>query len=222
MMRFEKHVARLPAMERDILRLHLDLKRTHSDIARILGMSQPAVYYRYKRARSRLDVWDLLPSVTPHEVRAVMADLGARDDDVQAMVHYVETNNQSEVARRMGVSQGWVRTSLMRAIDKHLDKDMSHDDRHVRVRQACKLLVSKPGMFTEVSNPALGHVAKAREVTRKLLTPPKLSERPSEGTTLEVRDGLYSGLSGVVESLEPLVTVKLDLDSQDIHIQWPS
>jgi hypothetical protein len=138
------------------------------------------------------------------------------------MVHYVETNNQSAVARRMGVSQGWVRTSLMRGIDRHLDKDMSHDDRHVRVRQACKLLVSKPGMFTEVSNPALGHVAKAREVIRKLLTPPKLSERPSEGMTLEVRDGLYSGLSGVVESLEPLVTVKLDLDSQVIRIQWPS
>ena len=216
----DEHVRRLPALERHILRLHLDMKRSHSDIARILGMSQPAVNYRYKRARERLAVWELVPPVTPHEVRAVMTDLGARDTDITAMVLYVETNNQSEVARRMGMSQGFVRDALMRALVKHLQNDMSQEDRHVRVRTACSILVNKPGMFNDVNNTAIGHVAKSREITRKLVNPPKLSHRPLEGIGVEVEDGLYKSLLGTVEAVNPLVTLKLDLLSQDIRLQW--
>lgn len=216
-----EHVSRLPALEQDILRLHLDLKRTHSDIARILGMSQPAVNYRYKRSRERLAVWEILPSVTPHEVRAVMQERGARDSDITAMALYVETNNQSEVARRMGASQGFVRDALMRGLVKHLQNDMSHEDRHVRVRQACSILVNKPGMFNDVNNTAIGHVAKSRAITRKIVIPPRLSHRPLEGIGVEVEDGLYKNLFGTVETVEPLVTLKLDLVSQDIRLQWP-
>lgn len=215
-----EHVERLPALERDILRLHVDLKRSHSDIARILGMSQPAINYRYKRAKERLAVWEIIPSITPHEVRAVMQELGARETDIMAMSCYVETNNQSEVARRMGVSQGFVRDALMRTLVKHLQNDMSQEDRHVRVRQACSILVNKPGMFNDVNNTAIGHVSKSREITRKLVNPPRLSHRPLEGIGVEVEDGLYKNLLGTVEAVLPVVTLKLDLLSQDIRLQW--
>ena len=216
-----EHVARLPALEQDILRLHLDLKRTHSDIARILGMSQPAVNYRYKRARERLAVWELLPSVTPYEVQAVMQERGARETDITAMMLYVETNNQSEVARRMNTNQGFVRNALLRGLVQHLQNDLSHEDRHVRVRQACSILVNKPGMFNDVNNTAIGHVAKSREITRKIVIPPRLSHRPLEGIGVEIEDGLYKNLFGTVETVEPIVTLKLDVLSQDIRLQWP-
>ena len=223
MFRFERHhIERLPALEQDILHLHLQLDRTHSDIARILGMSQPAVHYRYKRSRSRLEMWVLLPSVTPAEVCAVMQSLDAREKDIQVMMLYVETNNQSEVARHLGVSQGWVRTSLMRSIEKHLERDMSQEDRHVRVRQACKLLVSKPGMFTDTNNPALGHLVKSRENTRKLLTPPKVALPLVLEDQVTIQDGLYRGMEATVEQTDPLVRVRFHLRSQVLRLQWPA
>lgn len=216
----QEHVARLPALEQDILHLHLDAKRTHSDIARILGMSQPAVNYRYNRARERLSIWELIPSVTPDEVRSVMTELGARDTDITVMSLYVETNNQSEVARMMDTSQGFVRNALIRGLVQYLQNDMSHEDRHVRVRQACGILVNKPGLFTDVNNPAIGHVGKSREVVRKMVTPLKLNRRPDVGMEVEFMDGLYKGITGVVESSEEFVTVKLELLSQQIRLQW--
>jgi len=214
-------VARLPALERDILGL-IDRGRSQADIARILSMSQPSVYYRVKRAKERLQVWTLLPRVTPHEVRVVMEQRGARENDIKAMTLYVETNSQSETARRMGTSQGSVREALMRGLVKHLQNDMSQEDRRVRVRHACSILVNKPGLFTEVNNTAIGHVAKSKTTVRKLVIGPKLSHRPLEGIGVEIEDGLYKSLCGTVEETAPLVTLKLDLASQDIRLQWPA
>lgn len=214
-------VARLPALERDILGL-IDRGRSQADIARILSMSQPSVYYRVKRAKERLQVWTLLPRVTPHEVRVVMEQRGARENDIKAMTLYVETNSQSETARRMGTSQGSVREALMRGLVKHLQNDMSQEDRRVRVRHACSILVNKPGLFTEVNNTAIGHVAKSKTTVRKLVIGPKLSHRPLEGIGVEIEDGLYKSLCGTVEETTPLVTLKLDLASQDIRLQWPA
>lgn len=214
-------VARLPALERDILEL-IDRGRSQADIARILSMSQPAIYYRFKRAKERLQVWKLLPKITPQEVRAVMELRGARETDIQAMSFYVETNSQSETARRMGTSQGAVREALMRGLVKHLQNDMSQEDRRTRVRQACSILVNKPGLFTDVNNTAIGHVAKSRTTVRRLVNGPKLSHRPLEGIGVEIEDGLYKSLCGMVEEVEPLVTLKLDLVSQDLRLQWPA
>ena len=185
-------------------------------------MSQPAIYYRFKRAKERLQVWKLLPKITPHEVRAVMEMRGARETDIQAMTFYVETNSQSETARRMGTSQGAVRQALMRGLVKHLQNDMSQEDRRVRVRQACSILVNKPGLFTDVNNTAIGHVAKSRTAVRRLVIGPKLSHRPIEGIGVEIEDGLYKSLCGMIEEVDPVVTLKLDLASQDIRLQWPA
>jgi hypothetical protein len=48
-----------------------------------------------------------------------------------------------------------------------------------------------------------------------------LSHRPLEGIGVEIEDGLYKNLFGTVETVEPIVTLKLDLLSQDIRLQWP-
>jgi len=185
-------------------------------------MSQPAVFYRYQRSRERLDVWALLPPITPQEVLAVLVELGARVEDARAMSLYVETNSQSEVARRLEVSQGWVRTAIFRCVEKHLTKASNSDDRHVRVRTACLLLVKNPGLFSEVNNPAIRHLAKDQEKSHKLITPPKTSPVPEDPSLVQIEDGLYRKMVGSFEELNPnLVSLRLRVVSQKLWLQWP-
>jgi predicted transcriptional regulator len=206
-------------MERDILLLHMTLRKSQTEVARILGVSQPTVNYRYKRARERLDFMDKLPVVTSDEIRSVLDHLNARPKDIEAMVLYVETNSQSEVARQMGTSQGAVRHWIHRALVNHLQNDLSEDDTHKRVRTACGMLVNKPGIFNEPQKP--GHVPKNRKVAQKLHQGPKYEGTLVPGERIQIVDGVYSRLSGLVVSVAPDVEVRLYLESQEIVLSWP-
>lgn len=219
-MSFSDDLRRLPAMERDILRLHQELRKPQTEIAKILGVSQPTVNYRYKRARARLEFLEKLPRVTSNEIREVLHRLGARDQDTEAMVLYVETNSQSEVARRMETSQGAVRYWVLRALTDHLQKDMREDEVHRRVRMACGMLVSKPGIFNEPQKP--GHVPKHQQVHRRLHAAPKFQGRLMVGENVRIQDGIYGLLEGeLLEIDETMMRVRLNLESQDITVSWP-
>jgi DNA-directed RNA polymerase specialized sigma24 family protein len=218
-MSFTEYVERLPPMERDILRLHMDLRKSQTEVAKILGVSQPTVNYRYKRARERLDFMVKLPVVTSEEVRFVLHKLGARGNDVQAMVLYVETNSQSEVARRMETSQGAVRHWIHRALVNHLQTDVNDADVHRRVRTACSMLVNKPGIFNEPQKP--GPVVKQQRVDQRLTKAPKTKGRYLVGERLLILDGIYASLDGtILEISETTVRMHLDLESQDIFVTW--
>lgn len=212
-------IARLPAMERDILRLHMDLGKSQTEVARILGVSQPTVNYRYKRARERLDFMEKVPHVTAEEIREVLRTLGARETDIEAMILYVETSSQSEVARRMNTSQGAVRHWILRALVSHLQNDMREDDRHKRVRTACGMLVGKPGIFNE---PVKGKIPGSRVVEQRLSTMPRTQGRLVVGERLQILDGLYAKLAAVLTELEDdRMSVTVELESQRIILSWP-
>lgn len=218
-MAFHEFVDRLPAMERDILRLHMDLRKSQTEVAKILGVSQPTVNYRYKRARERLDFMIKLPEVTSEEIRTVLHKLGARGNDVEAMVLYVETNSQSEVARRLDTSQGAVRHWIHRALVNHLQADVNDADVHRRVRTACSMLVNKPGIFNEPQKP--GPVVKQQRADQRLTKAPKTRGRYIVGEQLLILDGIYANLDGtIVELSDTMVRVHLDLKSQDIMVTW--
>lgn len=207
-------------MERDILWLHQELRKPQTEIAKILGVSQPTVNYRYKRARARLEFLEKLPRVTSNEIREVLRRLGARDQDTEAMVMYVETNSQSEVARRMETSQGAVRYWVLRALTDHLQKDMREDEVHRRVRMACGMLVSKPGIFNEPQKP--GHTPKHQQVHRRLNAAPKFQGRLVVGENVRIQNGIYGLLEGeLLEIDDTMMRVKLNLESQDITVSWP-
>ena len=212
-------INRLPPMERDILRLHMNMRKSQTEVAKILGVSQPTVNYRYKRARARLEFMEKIPPVTGKEIREVLGALGASYQDVEAMVLYVETNSQSEVARRMETSQGAVRHWIHRALITHLQNDMRDDDVHKRVRTACGMLVSKPGIFNEPQKP--GHSPKHRRVEQRLTSAPQIQGRFLEGESIKILDGIYSGLDGIITLVtNSAMRVRIDFASQEITLSW--
>lgn len=216
-----EEIARLPAMERDILRLHMNLRKSQTEVARILGVSQPTVNYRYKRARERLEFMEKVPAVTADEIREVLRTLGARDTDVEAMILYVETSSQSEVARRMDTSQGAVRHWILRALVNHLQNDMREDDVHKRVRTACSMLVGKPGIFNEPAKYP-GKTNGPRVVEHRLTAMPKIRGRLLPGERVLVQDGLYAKLEGtLLETDDDRMSMLIELDSQRITVSWP-
>ena len=212
-------IDRLPPMERDILHLHMQMRKSQTEVAKILGVSQPTVNYRYKRARERLQFMDKLPRVTADEIREVLRQLGATDQDIRAMVLYVETNSQSEVARRMETSQGAVRHWIHRALVNHLQNDMSDEDMHRRVRGACGMLVSKPGIFNEPQKP--GQPPKQQRVEQRLAKAPRVQGRHVVGESIVLLETVYANMPGVVlDVTEETMRVRLDLESQEITLSW--
>jgi DNA-directed RNA polymerase specialized sigma24 family protein len=210
---------RLPAMERDILRLHQTLRKPQTEIAKILGVSQPTVNYRFKRAKDRLAFLEQLPSVTSEEIRQVLTTLGARPKDIDAMVMYMETNSQSEVARRMGASQGAVRYWVLRVLTDHLQKDVRDDEVHRRVRTACGMLATKPGIFNEPTKPG---EPKYLKVQRRLPNSPKFTGRLVLGSPIRLHDTIYKFLTGeLIEMSDTEMLVKISLESREITLSWP-
>jgi len=121
----------LPSREADFVDLYYFRKLKQTDIATIFRVSQPTVCYRLQRATSRIQYLLQLPSITPEELRERMRDLLADILDVEIMVLMFETTCQSEVAKRMGVSQGLVRHRFIRSIEKM--KVMSGMEEYVRL-----------------------------------------------------------------------------------------
>jgi len=184
-------------------------------------VSQPTVNYRYKRARERLEFMEKVPAVTAEEIREVLRILGARDTDIKAMVLYVETSSQSEVARRMNTSQGAVRHWILRALVNHLQNDMREDDVHKRVRTACGMLVGKPGIFNEPAKHQ-GASDDVPVVEQRLTAMPKIQGRLLVGERIVVLEGLYAKLEGTATAVEDdHMTILIELESQKINLTWP-
>jgi predicted transcriptional regulator len=196
----------------------MELKKSQTQVAKILGVSQPTVNYRYRRARERMNFMEMLPQVSSDEIRTVLMKLGARDKDVEAMVLYVETNSQSEVARKMGTSQGAVRHWIHRALVTHLQNDLSEDPTHRRVRAACGLLVNKPGIFNEPQKP--GETNNVKQVEIKLNQRVKVTGPLVPESRVIVSEGLYAQLPGMVLEVNPLIKLKLELESLHVTLVW--
>jgi DNA-directed RNA polymerase specialized sigma24 family protein len=111
----------LPPREADFVDLYYFRRLRQTDIATIFGVSQPTVCYRLQRAAARIHFLLSLPEITPAEVQASITPVLVDPIDVQVMVLMQETTCQSEVAKRLGVSQGFVRHRFIRSIGKLRD-----------------------------------------------------------------------------------------------------
>lgn len=109
---------RLPEREADFVELYYFKHRKQTDIAEIFGVSQPTVCYRLQRATDRIEFLFSLPDTDENEIRGAMSDFLSDPLDIEIMVLMYETTCQSEVAKRLAVSQGLVRHRFIRSIEK--------------------------------------------------------------------------------------------------------
>lgn len=114
----------LPPVEADFIDLYYFRRKKQTDIAKMFGVSQPTVCYRLQRAADRLLFLLSLPDIGGREIETAMRRFLTEEIDVQIMVHMFRSTCQSEVAKRLGVSQGLVRHRFMKAIEKMRDAQM--------------------------------------------------------------------------------------------------
>ncbi len=109
---------KLPPREADFVELYFFRHMKQTDIATIFRVSQPTVCYRLQRATTRIRFLLEMPEVQPDLLRKDLAGFLADPVDVDVMCLMYETTCQSTVAKRLGVSQGFVRHRFIRTIDR--------------------------------------------------------------------------------------------------------
>jgi len=149
MERVQKLIEELPKIEADFFELYFFRHMTQTSIAYLFRCSQPTVHYRLQRATKRIKFVLSLPDVTSAEIERALS--GFLDDlqDVQIMVLMYETTCQSDVAKRLGMTQGKVRHRFKRTI-----KRMSQNPVLDKYTQIFQLIEGKLNIRREVQRPA--------------------------------------------------------------------
>jgi len=119
---------RLPRVEADFLDLYFFKGWKQTDIASIFGVRQPTVHYRLQRAALRLKYMYDMPEYVPEEMEAHLRDLLGDEFNVQVMLLMLETTCQTEVAKRLDVTQGKVRHRFFTSLKKLRDVGYPHVD----------------------------------------------------------------------------------------------
>lgn len=110
----------LPPREADFVELYFFRHKKQTEIAEIFRVSQPTVCYRLQRATMRIQFILSLPDISESEIEVAMRGFLSDPLDVQIMVLMYKTTCQSEVAKRLEVTQGLVRHRFMRATQRML------------------------------------------------------------------------------------------------------
>ena len=113
-----KVLDKLPPREADFVELYFFRHMKQTDIANIFRVSQPTVCYRLQRATVRIKFLLEMPEVDTKKLRKDLAGFLADPIDVDVMCLMYETTCQSSVAKRLGVSQGFVHHRFIRTIDR--------------------------------------------------------------------------------------------------------
>jgi len=116
----------LPPREADFVELYYFRRLRQMDIAVIFGVSQPTVCYRLARAADRIRFLLHLPDVDRAQMQKELTGFLSDPLDVQIMILMWETTCQSEVAKRLGVSQGLVRHRFLRSVGRMRDHEKFH------------------------------------------------------------------------------------------------
>lgn len=113
--RVRKLLDQLPVIEADFIDLYFFRHVRQTDIATIFGVSQPTVCYRLQRAIQRIKYLLEVPKIDPNELRNDLKRFFTDPVDIEILVLMYETTCQSETAKRLGVTQGFVRHRFIRS-----------------------------------------------------------------------------------------------------------
>jgi len=133
---------RIPEREADLIYLYYIQKKRQADIAEIFGVTQAAISYRLDRGLQRIRFLLSIPQVSEEEMRQDLPDVPFKPIDVDILIGMWQTTCQSEVATRLGLTQGRVRHRFFGAV-KTLEKRADEDDKFVRYKKVFSSIASK-------------------------------------------------------------------------------
>ena len=139
----------LPKMEADFFELYFFRHLTQTSIAGIFKCSQPTVHYRLQRATKRIKFNLSLPEVDSDEIQEAMEGFLDDPQDVKIMVLMYETTCQSDVAKRLDMTQGKVRHRFKRSI-----KRMADNPNMAKYTQVFQAIEGKLNIKREVQRPS--------------------------------------------------------------------
>lgn len=149
--RVRKILPMLPPREADFVELYYFKKLKQTDIAEIFRVSQPTVCYRLQRAANRIRFLLSLPDLDVGELCEAMTGFLSDPLDIQIMLLMYQTTCQSEVAKRLGVSQGLVRHRFIRTITR-----MEEVDEMMKYAKMFQSIAENLNILREVQRPAWG------------------------------------------------------------------
>jgi len=133
---------RIPEREADLIDLYYIQKKRQADIAEIFGVTQAAISYRLDRGLQRIRFLLSIPQVSEEEMRRDLPDVPFKPIDVNILVGMWQTTCQSEVASRLGLTQGRVRHRFFGAVTT-LEKRAGEDSRFSRYSKVFSSIASK-------------------------------------------------------------------------------
>jgi predicted DNA-binding protein YlxM (UPF0122 family) len=107
---------KIPSREADFIELYYFKKMRQMAIAELFNVSQPTVCYRLRKGAARLKYLLSLPEYDPAKMERDLQRVVRDDTDVQILMGMAETTCQSEVARNLNATQGFVRYRFLRAL----------------------------------------------------------------------------------------------------------
>lgn len=126
----EHFLYRIPRREADLITLYHRDRMKQEQIAKIFGITQAAVSYRLHRGIRRIQFLRTIPEL---EKDSFELELGSKfsDQDLEILWRMYETTCQSEIAKKMGLTQGRVRHRFFRALGriKELIEDEAREKR---------------------------------------------------------------------------------------------
>ena len=108
----------IPDCEADIIHLYFFLGKRQADIAEIFKMTQAAVSYRLTRGIQRIKFLLAMPDVSEDDMRRDLGEVFSQPIDVDILVGMWSSTCQSEVAIRLGLTQGRVRHRFFKAVER--------------------------------------------------------------------------------------------------------
>lgn len=108
---------RIPEREADLIFLYFIQEKRQADIAEIFGVTQAAISYRLDRGLQRIRFLLSIPQVTEDELRSDLPKVFPQKIDVDILIGMWETTCQSEVATKLGLTQGRVRHRFFKAVE---------------------------------------------------------------------------------------------------------
>ncbi|NBR01103.1 MAG: sigma-70 family RNA polymerase sigma factor [Actinobacteria bacterium] len=140
---------RIPPREADFVELYYFKQKRQTDIAAIFGVSQPTVCYRLQRAAERIRFLLRLPAFDEPTAKPIIQSVLQDPIDVEIMLRMYHTTCQSEVAKVMGVSQGFVRHRFIRSTHRIRSAG------HIELADLFDLVGANLNILREVQRPFL-------------------------------------------------------------------